>query len=323
VPEIAPLGAQERSKQLELVARQADRHTRRAFELAGRRAYYAARAEFIVALRLLAQAMDTEYETHTYSAALAAALTGLMEADDFIPTGARLEADLDMAGILRGHRTPLLKRSDPGQVTSMQALETYLTFAQEQLAVAARHEVAGSMALHGLGKLHAAIAGEQNPAIKAAESKAMAFFQAALLVDPRNYMAANDLGVLLARAGRYDSARHVFEHRLALHRDATGWHNLAVVYGHLGLGERAAKARRLAGQATPDGGQQPEAGRGPLPFDVEWVDPSRFAGNDGPTRSGQPTTTPPSASPEHQPPPMTQPKRTANSSWWNPFKTKN
>ena len=37
----------------------------------------------------------------------------------------------------------------------------------------------------------------------AAEPKAMVFYQAALLVMPRNSMAANDLGVLLARSGYF------------------------------------------------------------------------------------------------------------------------
>ncbi|MBN2296051.1 MAG: hypothetical protein JXM70_26705, partial [Pirellulales bacterium] len=40
-----------RSKELELIAQQADAHTRRGFDLAGRRAYFSARTEFIQALR--------------------------------------------------------------------------------------------------------------------------------------------------------------------------------------------------------------------------------------------------------------------------------
>ena len=83
----------------------------------------------------------------------------------------------------------------------MSALRCYFTFAQEQLAAAVRHEVAGSMALHALGKLHAAYARHKTIRVGAAEPKAMTFYQAALLVFPRNHMAANDLGVLLAQAG--------------------------------------------------------------------------------------------------------------------------
>jgi hypothetical protein len=52
-----------RSEQLEAIAREADRHTRHGFELAGRGAFFAARSEFIAALRLVAQGLDTDGQT--------------------------------------------------------------------------------------------------------------------------------------------------------------------------------------------------------------------------------------------------------------------
>ena len=64
---ISPLATaepnQSRSEQLEQVAQQADRQTRHGFELAGRGAYFAARSEFIGALRLVAEGLDTEQKT--------------------------------------------------------------------------------------------------------------------------------------------------------------------------------------------------------------------------------------------------------------------
>ena len=149
----------ERSEDLERTARQADRHTYRGFELAGRRAYYAARAEFIGALRLVAEGLDAEYRTTAHSRSLAAGLTAIKEAEDFVPVGSRLEADLDLAAIVGGHRTPVLKTAQTDRLTPRTALSTYFTFAQEQLAAAAGREVAGSMALHALGKLHVALSG--------------------------------------------------------------------------------------------------------------------------------------------------------------------
>ena len=65
---------EERSLQLEQVARQADQQTRHGFELAERGAYFAARAEFLGALRLLAEGLDAERRTKVHSRALAAAL---------------------------------------------------------------------------------------------------------------------------------------------------------------------------------------------------------------------------------------------------------
>ena len=58
--------AKPRSEQLEAIARQADRHVRHGFDLAGKGAYFAARAEFVAALRLLAQGLDAEYQTKAH-----------------------------------------------------------------------------------------------------------------------------------------------------------------------------------------------------------------------------------------------------------------
>lgn len=273
---LAADAAEERSEQMEQIAREADRHTRRAFELAGRNAVFAARSRFIVALRLLAQGLDTDQGTRRHSRALAEGLDAIQEADDFMPRGARVEADLDLASIIRGHQTPVLKQAELDHLTPMLALKAYFTFAQERLAAAVGREVAGSMALHGLGKLHSAAA--RNPAIDlaAAEPKAVAFFQAALLVYPRNLMAANDLGVLLAEAGHWEGARQVLEYAVAVNPQSVGWQNLAVVYQQLGNAPMARHARQMADAAT----RQEMARRdGPPGSDkVQWLVPGQFAG---------------------------------------------
>ena len=80
----------------------------------------------------------------------------------------------------------------------MRAMKQYFTFAQEQLCLAAGREVAGSMALRSLGNLHAAMGQKAVPEVALPDAQAITFFQAAMLVCPQNYMAANDLGVLLA-----------------------------------------------------------------------------------------------------------------------------
>jgi tetratricopeptide (TPR) repeat protein len=266
-----------RSEQLEGIARQSDLRVRHGFELAGKGAYFAARAEFVAALRLLAQGLDAEYQTNVHSQSLAAALTALQEAEDFIPKGSHLEADLDVPGLIGRHRTPVLKDVDTRTVSPMLALRCYFTFAQEQFAAAARHEVAGSMALHAMGKLHAAYARHKTIRVGAAEPKAMTFYQAAMLVFPRNYMAANDLGVLLAQAGAWPEARAAFEHSLSICRQSAGWQNLAVVCQQLGQTELA---RRANWQAETT--RRAEAARAAgvsvaAQQSVRWVDPRAFA----------------------------------------------
>jgi tetratricopeptide (TPR) repeat protein len=270
-----------RSEQMEGIARQSDRHVRHGFDLAGKGAYFAARAEFVAALRLLAQGLDAEDQTRLHSQSLATALTALQEAEDFIPKGSHLEADLDIPGLIGNHRTPVLKDSDPQSVTPMLAMRCYFTFAQEQLATAAGREVAGSMALHAMGKLYAAYARHKTIRVGAAEPKAMTFYQAALLVFPRNYMAANDLGVLLAQAGAYPEARSALEHSLSLHRQSAGWQNLAVVYQQLGQNELARRANWQAQVARRAEAAKAAGVSVAAQQSIRWVDPRTFAQSAG------------------------------------------
>jgi len=147
----------------------------------------------VKALRLVSQALDAERQTTTHSRALAAGWTAIREADDFAPAGSRLEADLNLPSLIRAHRTPVLKDAPVEMLAPLAGLRSYLTFAQEQLATAGGEEVAGSMALHGLGNLHRSLAASQRGTGPAATSKAMVFYQAALLATPRNSMASNEL----------------------------------------------------------------------------------------------------------------------------------
>lgn len=285
----------QRSHNLELIASEADAHTRHGFELAGRGACFSARTEFVTALRLLAQALDTEGQTNVHSQALATGLSALREADDFLPSGPKLEADLDLVGLVGRHRTPVLKAAAPSSLTPLTALQCYLTFAQEQLAAAAGREVAGSMALRGLGKLHETMAERRLQSVQVARPKAMAFYQAALLACPQNYLASNDLGVLLARHGRLEDARVALEHSLSIQQQPTVWHNLAVVYQQLGRADWAQRAqqRSLAlGQAKPTSA----SGRTETPPRVQWLDPQTFS-QTSPEVPGTPISNLPTRSP--------------------------
>jgi tetratricopeptide (TPR) repeat protein len=314
-----------RSKQMELIAREADVHSRRGFELAGRRAYFSARAEFVKALRLVAAGLDAEHQTTVHGRALAAGLTALREADDFIPTGSQLEADLDLESIVGGHRTPILQNVPTDALTPLSTLQCYFAFAQEQLAAAVGNEVAGSMALHGLGNLHKALAAKSSTAIPAPEPKALVFYQAALLVNPKNHLASNELGVLLARGGRYEDARLALEHSLSIRSEPTAWYNLSVVYRRLGRSDLAQRADRLCRVAPGASGCGPQRPDGPA---VKWVAPSVFArGSDLPA-SVQPFLPSPekqagSEIPQAEPIGPRPKGRVAQSPPWNPADTRN
>lgn len=267
---------QPRSEQLEFVAREADRKTRHGFELAGRGAFFAARAEFIGALRMIAEGLDTDRKTNSHGRSLSAALTAIREAEDFMPKGSRLEGEIDLPRLISTHVTPVLK-TNVEHTTSLTAMRRYLTFAQEQFAASADREVAGSMALHALGKLYDALAAKQGVSEPTAASKAMVYYQAALLVYSENYMAANDLGVLLARTENLKAARGIFEYSLSLSRQSTTMRNLVSVYRQLGETSLAEQIEREADRI-----EQIERARRKYVqvadnAAVRWVDPQTFA----------------------------------------------
>jgi tetratricopeptide (TPR) repeat protein len=287
---------------MEQVARLADQRTRHGYELAERGAYFAARAEFLGALRLVAEGLDAEQKTKRHSRALAVAVVALKESEAFLPDGSRIETNVDLSAIIAAHETPVLKGNIDG-VTCLSALRCYLTFAQEQLAMAAGTEVAGSMALHAMGKLHAAMAQKKGSPIVAPESKAIVFYQAALLSYPENPLALNDLGVLLGQAGRYSEARPLLEHSLARFPQSIGWRNLSKVYQQLGqtaLAQRASQQADLLHQQEIARHQSsPVASNGV----VQWVNSDTFA-----RQSPNPLMTPGPAPVSPTAPNVAQPK---------------
>ena len=322
---LPPEGPARRSEQLEQIARQADRQIRRGFELASRGAQFAARLQFIRALRLVAQGLDADRQTDLHSRSLAAGLTAIREAEDFIPDGSHLEANLDVPAIIEGHRTPVLKSADTETLSPLLALRCYFTFAQEQLAAAVGREVAGSMALHALGKLHGTLAG--NSGSRAAESKAVSFYQAALLAYPGNHMAANDLGVLLARCGNGREAEAALKYSLSIRRQSTGWHNLAIVYRQLGQTALARQADRLSQSARLAETARRKTPQNPSQQPVRWVDTRTFAQVTGRKAAVPPPATirpKPTNATRPEPTNIVEPKRAARRSImsWLPWKTR-
>ena len=264
-----------RSQALELAARESDLHTQTAFELASRGAYYAARAQFLAAVRIVAQSLDAEHRTTVHSRALSDGLTAMHEARDFAPRASVVETDLDVPAIASRHRTPVLQGPAGRGATPQRALESYFTFAQAKLGVAGGRELAASMAYYGLGKLHAVLADQPGDGSRLARPQAMAFLQASLLVHPRNHLASHELGTLLARANRFEDARAALTHSVSIQPSVTAWRNLAWVYRQSGQNRLAEQTWQLAAAA-----ERNAAARG-LPADsharlVHWVDADQF-----------------------------------------------
>ncbi len=314
-----------RPREMDAVARQAEAHVRHGYSLAARGALYSARAEFVLALRIITQALDLQSGNREHSQALAVGLGALEEAEDFIPLGSRLEADLDINILISAHRTPVLKNAPSESLLPVVALQRYYTYAQEQLGRAAGHEEAGSMALYGLGKVYGTMADNKLPNVVAPEPKAMVFHQAAIETHPGNFMAANELAVLSARYGRYEAARELLRHGASIAGYSAIWQNLAVVHRQLGETELAALAQNEATLAAQRESAAAKAGKLVPSSDVHWVDADTFAGTSKPTTDLQRPAAMQAGPGASQPASMTPDTAvapTATRSWW-PFSARN
>jgi hypothetical protein len=258
-----------RSAEMEAMAQRSDALVRQGFRLAERGAMYSARANFVEALGLISRSLDLEQQTQVYSQALSNGRTALAEARDFAAHGAA--APVDIVRIVAGHRTPVLKAENLRQYSPVTAQQRYYTYAQEQLALAAGDEPAGSMALYALGKSAPQVRRSSASGPFAALGEQVACFQAALMADGKNFRAANELGVILAENGRLESARDLLSSSLAASQQPAAWRNLAAVLARLGDTAGAGDALRHA-EAL-----QSTAATGVTGDNLRWVDPATFA----------------------------------------------
>lgn len=145
--------------------------------------------------------------------------------------------------------------------------------ALQQMTQAVGRVRAASALLERLGRVQA-LQAASFPSSEGATTRAMLLYRMALAIDPDNWQAANELGVLLARSGQWVEAREMLVHSVRIHPHFAGWHNLAVVHAQLGeqdLARRAAYERQLLLART-----FPPPSRPGIPS-VQWVDPRTFS----------------------------------------------
>ncbi|HEV2973354.1 MAG TPA: hypothetical protein VGY55_25535 [Pirellulales bacterium] len=267
------LGFAERTPEFVAICRQVDALNRHGFELAQRGAIYSACQEYKQSLQTIADALDAQHASRAHRRMLAAGFKALDEAEDFGVGDIGSGAEVSVAEIARSHQTPVLKGELKADFNAQAAMGRYLTYAQEQLAGSVGDVSQGSAALFGLGKVYSAPSAAHGPKDSLGGAKAVVFYQASLMVDGRNFMAANELGVVLVRFGRLPEARAAFLHSLAISPQPIVWSNLAAVHQSLGENELAERARRSAIAAA----NQTGSGAALSAYDVQWVDPATFA----------------------------------------------
>lgn len=253
-----------------MVCQRAQEKIRRAYELAERGAYFAARGELIDVLRTLADAKDQKQRVTRRAAMLASGLRALDEAGDFSPHGPSADAELNIAVIVSSHRTPVGKAPDAAQLMPQQLADLYLRYAQRQLGEAVSGEPAGSMALHALGKIYDQLGRVEPQRQQLADRRSFALQQAALVARSDNYLAAHELGVLLAESGHFAEAQILLSQVAAREPNPVVLRNLAQVERKLGREAAAVANERQAQFYASRAGAPSTSG-------VSWVAPQALA----------------------------------------------
>ncbi len=217
-----------------VVSQRAREHISYGISLARRGANYAARQEFLQALRLITESRDVHVGTRQHTRQLAAALTALRESDDFVNAETTSQLMLDLQPILATHASQVLDANQIDGITPIQAMQAYGDFAVKQFSDACGRSAVASESLHSLGQLLNQTAAIDPSGRQGDRAKAMVMFQASLQVDPTNYRSANELGVLMARNGRWQQAKRLFIDSLRISQTREAWQNLAKVHQILG-----------------------------------------------------------------------------------------
>lgn len=252
-------------------------HIQKGFDLACRGAVYSAREEFIRALELTGHARDAMAPAPQYHDAILEGLTALEEVDDFMDANP-LTANSDLAGAIAAHRTTVLKEADPSQLTPIVVARRYCAFAQDRLVHGCGNSPTASRALYGLARIEMCLAGTSGER-RLGCPKAMAVLETALRVDPQNYRAANELGVLLARYGQYQPAIACLQRSVRACPTAEAWYNLSVACRAVG---DLPQAQHAASQHQELSRPDPAIALKKGGVEVRWVDQATFVAKSPP-----------------------------------------
>jgi len=255
--------------------------------LARRGATATAENEFTAALMVLARDHDLKTGSNRFSESLTRGLLALKESEDFAARDARSQLDVDIQALCETHQSGALPSSNSRSLNTVQALQVYLSFAQQQIELGVGHNVVAAEALYCLGKLRTAqqLAGLSDSNLDAAKS--IVFHRVALACDQRNYRSAHELGVLMAHLGELNQAQELLKQSLRIQPTAKSWENLAKLHQRMNEPQLAQLA--FAEQQRMADSQESSA--------LRWVEPPQlqrygYPENQAVYSNPQPQTTP-------------------------------
>ena len=273
------LPPQRTTPQVEAKAREQLRYGQ---SLARRRAFFAAREEFVRTLLMIANSYNTDANGSAYTASLTQALVALDEASDFSNFPRNSNSTLLQQKIL-SHNSRLLSVEDIETVTPLKAIAVYNKFAQTQLEQAIGFSSIGSEALHALGKLESLAPQADSSRGRNNETKTLVFYQAAFNINPANSDCANDLGVLLYDMGRLQESMHALQAARRTTPSEAIWKNLALVHNQLAAiastHEERVRQASLANSAIQQAKILSNKPASDLPNDDQWATLAEFQDN--------------------------------------------
>lgn len=253
-----------------VIAQRVRQQTEYGTTLARRGATFAARDEFVSALRMVAESLDQAYSTREFSDSLYKGFIALDEADDFVGQNSETFG-MDLESICAGHQTVALAGIDLENTTPQRAMQEYYSYAEKRLAEACGSQAAAAPAFYCLAKTFTVSLATESNSSTLNIPKSIVMFRLASAVNPQDFQSRNELAVLMARNGRWQQAKQYLLESLQIKRTPAAWHNLAQVHSHLNETELANSAlteyqMTLNGVGTTNPGQP----------QVRWVSPQQM-----------------------------------------------
>ena len=195
--------------------------------LSRRGAAFTARQEFLAAMQVIATSNDKASEDNRHSKALKMAMLAMREANDFSVANSEQQIHMDVASVVESHRSQVLSPAQAKHLSPVQAMNRYFAHAQEQLDLAGGRNVVSAEVFYCMGKLHTFLNRNQKVLGPYETAQSVIYHQAALLSDNQHHRSSNELGVLLARSGRLEQSKLLFERSLMAQPTIRTWQNLA------------------------------------------------------------------------------------------------
>lgn len=223
--QVAPVGLPPESRQ------HVASMVQRAIGQAERGAMYLSRQQLLESLRSLSWMLDRSVGGREHDKALSEALLALDEADDFSLTRVDHQSNTDLDNFIMGHGTDVLKHAVAPN--PMEARDAYYDYARETLIAATGSEPIAAQALYALARVEAGLRARA-PRGQHKGPRELPLYEAALAIHPQHSVAANELGVALARDGQLQRAVRWFLHSAKWNADPRTLANLSKVYSQLG-----------------------------------------------------------------------------------------